>query len=100
MKSSGNWASLTLRLVKKSLAVTYSGITRAGFFETPSAIFLQSLVSDLCTTKSTSSVNAIDSAAGTGSVPCAGALDRVFRPAMYLCTTGHAGELCLGKEKS
>lgn len=47
-------------------------------------------------------LNAIDSAVGTGgiSVQCARALGRVFRHAMFLCVTGHAGELCRGKQKS
>ena len=80
----------------------YKELIRAGFFETLNAVFLQSLVSDLCTTGSPSSVNAIDSAAGTGgvSVQCAGALGRVFGHAMFLCITQRAGELCLGKQKS
>lgn len=39
---------------------------------------------------------------GTGgiSVQCDGALHRFSRHAMFLSFTGHAGELCLAKQKS
>lgn len=78
--------------------MTCNGLIGTGFFETFSTLSLQSLVSDLCATGSPSTVNAIHSAAGTGgiSVPCAGALCRVFRHAMFLCITGHVEQLCLG----
>lgn len=44
----------------------------------------------------------IDSAVGTGatSVQCDGALGCFSRHAVFLSFTGHAGELCLGRQKS
>lgn len=82
--------------------MTYSGLIRAGFFQTLNTIFFSHYYLICALLDPPVMLNAIDSAVGTGgiSVQCARALGRVFRHAMFLCVTGHAGELCRGKQKS